>query len=92
MGIKINFDAAGNPIEPTFILTTHSSSRLGVLTGVSGINITDAFVDCPELAFSVTKSMTYDIWDSILDIKLIFSLLIHLIFSQFKSNISIKSK
>lgn len=72
MGIKINFDAAGNPIEPTFILTTHSSNRLGVLTGVSGINITDAFVDCPELAFSVTKSMTYDIWDSILDIKLIY--------------------
>lgn len=72
MGIKINFDAAGNPIEPTFILTSHSANRLGLLTGVSEINVTDAMKENPEVTFNVTKSMTSNLWKSISDIKLIY--------------------
>lgn len=73
MGIKINFDAAGNPIEPTFILTSHSANRLGLLTGVSEIAVTDAMKENPEVTFNVTKSMTSNLWKSISDIKLIYS-------------------
>lgn len=73
MGIKINFDAAGNPIEPTFILTSHSANRLGLLTGVSEINVIDAMKENPEVTFNVTKSMTSNLWKSISDIKLIYS-------------------
>lgn len=72
MGIKINFDAAGNPVKPTFVLTTHSGNRLGLLTGVSSENINNPLMDCPEVTFSVTKSMTSKIWDYILDFKLIY--------------------
>ena len=72
MGIKINFDAAGNPVKPTFVLTTHSGNRLGLLTGVSNEKVSDPLMENPELTFTVTKSIASKNWDFILDFKLVY--------------------
>lgn len=75
MGIKINFDAAGNPVEPTFVLTSHSGdNRLGVLTGVSNIKIAAPLMNYEEVSCTVTKcEETIHIWDEIFDLRLIYS-------------------
>lgn len=75
MGIKINFDAAGNPVEPTFVLTSHSGdNRLGILTGVSNIKIAAPLMNYEEVSCTVTKcEETIHIWDEIFDLRLIYS-------------------
>lgn len=72
MGIKITFDAACNPVKPSFVLSTHSGNRLGLLTGISSEKISNPLMNCPEVTFSVTKNMTSKIWDYILDFKLVY--------------------
>ena len=75
MGIKINFDAAGNPVEPTFVLASHSGdNRLGILTGVSNIKIAAPLMNYEEVSCTVTKcEETIHIWDEIFDLRLIYS-------------------
>lgn len=73
--IKIEFDIQHNPIPPTLILATRSGKRLGQITNVSELFISDALNETPELTFKVSK---YDagkkcsLWESIVDFKLVY--------------------
>ena len=66
--IKINFDTDHNPIVPMFILGDRMGNRLGVITNISNINVSDKMNDCPEISFTVYKYNNGEqclLWDKI---------------------------
>lgn len=74
MAIRIRFDAAGNPEEPTVILAKRNGEKLGQIDARS-IDISDALNDASEMSFKVYKYLDgkeCDIWDEITNFKLIY--------------------
>lgn len=74
MAITIKFDNNGNPIKPSFILSTKSGKKIGYLL-TTGINFADAFVSPSELQFTVHKQYdgkVCECWDNIVDFKLVW--------------------
>lgn len=74
MAIKIMFDAAGNPEEPTVILAKRNGEKLGQIDARS-IDISDSLNDASEMSFKVYKYLDGKecaIWDEITNFKLIY--------------------
>jgi len=71
MSISIRFDNNNMPIEPTLVLMTRSGKKLGAIN-VHNINATDNLNSYSELFFSVNKTDAEEIWDSIVDFKLVW--------------------
>ena len=74
MSIKINFDAAGNPEEPTIVLAKRNGDRIGKINAKS-IEITDNLNDAAEMSFTVYKyidGIKDPLWDKITNFKLVY--------------------
>lgn len=74
MAIKINFDLANNPEEPTFILAKRNGDKLGKIYA-SSIETKDALNDAEEITFNVNKYINgnkTNLWDDIVDFKLVY--------------------
>lgn len=74
MAVKIKFDNSHNVINPTFVLSTKSGKKLGVLP-VHNIEITDNFNSYFDLTFKVYKTNNgkkCSLWDKITDFKLVW--------------------
>lgn len=74
MAIKINFDVAHRPEEPTFILAKKSGDKLGKVNAKS-IEINDSLNDASEITFNVYKYTNGEkdpLWDSITNFKLLY--------------------
>lgn len=74
MAIKIRFDAANNPEEPTVILARKNGKKLGKIEARS-IELTDKLNDAPEMSFKVYKYLDGEkcrLWDEISDFKLLY--------------------
>lgn len=74
MAIKIEFDAAGNPEQPTILLAKKSGEKLGMINAKE-IEIADNLNDAAELSFSVYKECDGkidELWDKITDFKLAY--------------------
>lgn len=54
MGMKIRFDTANRPENPTLILATKTGKKLGLIVA-SGISIKDSMKDAAEITFNVNK-------------------------------------
>ena len=73
MAIKINFDMAHNPEEPTLILAKRNGDKLGLIKAKS-VEVSDAMKDASEITFNVYKyidNKVYDLWEQITDFKLV---------------------
>lgn len=74
MAIKINFDAANNPEEPTIVLAKRDGNKIGVLEAKE-IEITDSLNDASEISFKIYKELdgrVCPIWDDVTNFKLIY--------------------
>ena len=74
MAIRIRFDAAGNPEEPTVILAKRNGEKLGQIDTRS-IDISDSLNDASEMSFKVYKYLDGErcaLWDEITNFKLIY--------------------
>ena len=74
MTIKINFDVAHNPEEPTLILARRNGDKLGKLNAKS-IEVTDSLNDASEISFTVYKYIEDKIdilWQDIVNFKLVY--------------------
>lgn len=74
MAVKIKFDKSHNVINPTFVLSTRSGRKLGVLPA-HNIEIADNFNSFFDLSFQVHKTdngVKYPLWDKVVDFKLIW--------------------
>lgn len=72
--IKINFDVAHNPEEPTFILAKKNGDKLGKINATA-IELTSNMNDADEISFSVYKYIDNEkdpLWDSITNFKLVY--------------------
>lgn len=73
--MKIMFDSQHNPIPPTILLANRNGNRLGVLTNVYDIYVSDTLSDTPELTFKVKKQdqdKICHLWNELVDLKLIY--------------------
>lgn len=74
MAIKINFDVAHNPEEPTLILAKKNGDKLGKINA-KAIEVTDNLNDAAEISFSVYKYIDNEkdmLWDLITNFKLVY--------------------
>lgn len=74
MAIKINFDAAGNPETPTFVLAKRNGEKMGQIPAKE-ISVSDSLNDAPEISFTVYKTLDgveCPIWDEITNFKLVY--------------------
>lgn len=74
MAIRIMFDAANKPEEPTIVLARRNGTKIGALNAKE-ISISDSFNDAPELSFKVYKELDGEqcpLWDEITNFKLIY--------------------
>ena len=74
MSIKINFDAAGNPEEPTIVLAKRNGDRIGKINA-KDIELTDNLNDAAEMSFTVYKyvdGVKDQLWDKITNFKLVY--------------------
>ena len=55
MALKINFDSAGRPEIPTFILSEKNGDHVGVLSTVSQIHTIGNLNSFSEFSFSIYK-------------------------------------
>ena len=75
MVIKIRFDTAGHPLEPTFIIANQIGNKYGVLDNLNDITINGNLVDSNTISFVVNKrdnTSTANLWDKIKDFKLVW--------------------
>lgn len=74
MAIRIRFDAAGMPEEPTMVLALRSGEKLGQINARS-IDVSDSLNDASEISFKVHKVLNgvedY-LWDEITNFKLVY--------------------
>lgn len=70
MSLKIEFDAAGNPVMPTLILARHSGYKLGNLIAPYNMKLVGTLRESPEFSFTVNKEEP--LWKDIIDFKLIY--------------------
>lgn len=74
MTIKINFDAAHVPEEPTIVLAKRNGDKIGKIPARS-IDVNDSMTDAAELGFNVFKFFNGEecpIWDQIVSFKLAY--------------------
>lgn len=74
MGIKINFDVAGVPEEPTLVLAKRNGDRLGKLNAKE-IQLTDSMTEASQISFSLYKTTDGAIdpmWDKVVDFRLVY--------------------
>lgn len=74
MAIKINFDTAHNPEEPTFILAKKNGDKLGKINAIE-IEVSDKLNDAPEISFTVNKyanDVKEPLWDEIVNFRLVY--------------------
>lgn len=74
MAIKISFDVAHNPEEPTLILAKRNGDRLGKINA-KAIEVTDNLNDAAEISFKVYKHIDNEkdaLWDKIANFKLVY--------------------
>lgn len=74
MAIKINFDLAGNPEIPTFVLAHKNGNKIGMLEANKPV-LRDCLNAASEVTFSVYKTLDgkdCPIWDDIVDFKLLW--------------------
>lgn len=74
MAIKINFDAAGNPEQPTIILAKKNGDKIGILNAVD-IEVRDAMNDSDEMSFTVYKFDNEEssyLWNEVKDFRLVY--------------------
>ena len=72
--IKINFDVAHNPEEPTFVLAKRNGDKLGLIDAKS-IQVSDYMNEPAEVTFSVYKYIDgkkCELWDKIVNFKLVY--------------------
>lgn len=72
MAIKINFDAAKCPEEPTIVLAKRNGDKLGLLEA-KDIQLSTSLNDAAELSFNIYRELngiTCPIWDDITNFKL----------------------
>lgn len=75
MGLRVQFDINHNPIPPTIVLANRNGNKLGVIDNYYGLQLSDVFVDNPQMSFKVTKinnGIITRLWDDIVDFKLIW--------------------
>lgn len=74
MAIKINFDVAHNPEEPTLILAKKNGDKLGKINA-KAIEVADNLNDASEITFNVYKYIDNKkdmLWDLIVNFKLVY--------------------
>lgn len=74
MAIRIMFDAANKPEEPTVVLARRNGDKIGAINAKE-ISISDSLNDAPELSFKVYKELDGEkcaLWDEITNFKLIY--------------------
>lgn len=74
MAIKINFDAAHNPEEPTFVLAKKSGDKIGKINA-HDVEVVDSLNDAAEISFTVYKYVDGKqdvLWDDIANFKLVY--------------------
>ena len=74
MAIKINFDVANIPENPTLILATRKGDKIGKINA-QNIVIKDSMTDGAEITFSVNKyinNVIDSLWNNIKDYKLVY--------------------
>ena len=71
MAVNLQFDSNHNPLEPTLVLAKKDGTKLGVLTPHSFV-AKICFNTYSEMSFRVNKNET-DIWDSVVDFKLLWA-------------------
>ena len=71
MAVRILFDEAHNPIQPTIVLTTRSGRRLGRIPAVNVV-FKDGMNDGYEMSFKVYRADCEGSWDRITDFKLVW--------------------
>lgn len=74
MAIRIMFDAANKPEEPTIVLARRNGDKIGAINAKE-ISISDSLNDAPELSFKVYKELDGEkcaLWDEITNFKLIY--------------------
>lgn len=75
MAIKIRFDTAGNPMEPTFVLASQIGYKYGILDNLSDISIGGNLTETDTISFTVDKrnnTAEAQLWDKIKDFKLVW--------------------
>ena len=73
MAIKIKFDAANNPENPTFVLAKRNGDKIGKVN-TKAIEVSDNMNDASEVTFTVYKYIDGrkdTLWDSIVNFKLL---------------------
>lgn len=70
MAIKIKFDVAGMPEEPTFVLASQLGEKYGQLSDISDVVINGNFQDTDTITFTAHKND--NLWDEIKDFKLVW--------------------
>ena len=74
MNVKLDFDANGNVLLPKFILAKRSLERVGLLSNITNVNLSDSLEDSPQISFDIYK---YDngevtpLWDDLVSFKLV---------------------
>ena len=74
MAIRIMFDAANKPEEPTIVLARRNGDKIGAINAKE-ISLSDSLNDAPELSFKVYKELDGEkcaLWDEITNFKLIY--------------------
>lgn len=74
MAIKINFDVAHNPEEPTLVLARRNGDKLGKINA-KAIEVSDNMIDPSEMSFTVYKYIDNEkdaLWDLITNFKLVY--------------------
>ena len=74
LAIKINFDVAGNPEQPTLVLSNRSGNKIGLLSAKE-IHVLGSQNNPSEIAFNVYKYVNGKkdhIWDEIRNFKLVW--------------------
>lgn len=74
MNVRLDFDANGNVLLPKFILARRSLDRIGLLSNITNVNLSDSLEDAPQISFDVYKYNNGEVaplWDDLVSFKLI---------------------
>lgn len=75
MQINLHFDPAGKVETPTFILAYKSGKRIGQLTNVYNIKLSDSMSEAPSFSFDIDKYNNEEItpfWNDLTTFKLVY--------------------
>lgn len=71
--IKIRFDAANQPEQPTLVLAKRNGKKIGLFDNTSNVHLVDNLNSAAELSFALHKSMDSQIshiWNEVTDFRL----------------------